>query len=329
MNRGCHGEITRLNGNILKTVKINCNTFDRIILYLKSLFCEYLPSKKANYIKSYRVEHSFYNNNSNKNIGILLPKIKNSQVNNFNLEYKLEMEDLSIYYSKDNYRNVDSMSKIIKEIAKFHIHFWNSKINYELWQLGGYWTGKKRQYDKDKFYMKFPIAKVNLLSFTNLQASDFEILQNYVHKNENSIAEYYNKKQTLIHGDLKLENLFLCEKGMFLIDYQWVGLGSCATDLMYLLFTSLSFEYLNIENIKILLNEYCRVQTKITFDELYNDFKIASIDFFKYLICCKWYNTTLENLQINDANKKDGFHVRKVQQIEMIFKVLLYFAQEF
>lgn len=325
--KGCHGEITkRSNGAILKTVKINANLFTRIFLYFRSLFCEYFPSKKANYVKSYRVEHAFYNNNMDNEIGILLPKIYSSSVDNYNLEYKLQMQDLSIFLKEGSYRNLYSITRIIRELAKFHIHFWNVKLDYEIWHQGTYWLGSKRKSDKDKFYKKFQLAKKNLPLLINLKECDFEIIEKYIHDNENNIKKYYDKSETLIHGDLKLENLFLCDKGVYLIDFQWCGLGCCATDLMYLIFTSLSYEFLNVKKIKVLLKEYCKHQEKVTFEGIYQDFKIAAIDLFKYLICCKWYNITLKTLQKNDDNKKDGYHVRKKEQIESIFKVLIEFA---
>lgn len=316
MSKGCHGTIQKIEGNlVLKTIKLDLNFFQKIFLYFRSLFCEKYPLKEANYIKSYRIEQNFYSNNSKSELGIFLPKIKSLNVN-YKLEYSILMEDLSLFIS--NNRDMDLFISIIKDIAKFHMKFWNRKINYEVWKNGGYWTGNKRENDKNKFYKKYEIAIKNLINITNLKYEDFNAIKINIEK----IKEYYEDFETLIHGDLKIENLFLSKNGLYLIDWQWVGYGKCATDIMYLLFTSLPSNLLNKENLEILLKEYCSINKNVNFDKIYKDFKIASLDFFIYLICCKWYNITIEAINKNEFEKNDGLHIRNVNQIESIIKLI-------
>ena len=292
------------------------------------MICEKFPSKIPNYIKSYRIEQEFYKNN-NGYIGIEIPHVFLIYKNHLKLKYILTMEDLTFisdhFLSKD--RNLYNISIVVSKIAKFHEHFWNKKLNYEIWKNGGYWTGNKRNEDKKKFQENFNLFKIHFLNLLNITNDNYNVILSHIQKSESNINEYYLSNETLIHGDLKFENLFICtNKNVYVIDWQWFGYGNCATEIMYLLFTSLSAEFLNIENIILILLHYCENNKCIKFNKLYHDFKIASFDFFIYLICCKWYNITLEILNQNDLNKKDGLHIRKIDQIQKIFSIILEFC---
>lgn len=325
---GTHGQISRgyteeNKSYIQKRIKFNLGFFKCIKLAIKSYLCEYFPSKFPNYIKSYRVEQNFYKNNQMIE-GIRIPKIYDIKTSNIDLEYTIIMQDIPSF---KRYRNTETIKKIIRSMNILYHQFEGQIPKYELWSTAGYWTGKKRREDKLNFEKKFDSSLIFFRTVFDFNEKEYDEIKKYVVNNRNKVFDYYNRNTTLIHGDLKIENLFVNDDEIYVIDWQWFGYGNPITDIMYLILTSLSSQFLTLENIQGIIRFYEQLNPYMLYDQLYEDFKIASTDFFEYLICCKWNEITMQELILNDEQKKDGLHVRKLEQIKNIFNLILYFSK--
>ena len=327
---GTHAKIYRLykknNTYIEKKIYINLGFFNNIKIKLHSYICEYFPSKLANYVKSYRVEQNFYKNYKPE-MSITIPKIY--KIENNNLEFTIIMQDIKSY--KKKYRNIETIKFIIYNMNKFYEYNKNSIPNYEIWNLAGYWNGNKKNSDKIYFKERYNMTIDYFKKYFPFSDYDYNNLYEWVIEMKPNILEYYKNNNYLIHGDLKLENLFKTEEDKLIVfDFQWFGYGSVETDISYLLLTSLSDQFLDINNIIGILNYYIDINKnkKYNLQKIYANFKLAACDFFEYLISCKWYNMTIDKLEENDNNKKDGLHVRKLNQIEKIFNIMIHFSNE-
>ena len=314
---GTHGVISRIffdNGTMIqKCINFNINILEALKITIESYFVEYYPSKIPNYIKSYRIEQKFYENNDFIK-GVFLPKIYEIERSKLSKSFKIVMEDIPMY--KKN-RNLDTIKTILKSMILFYIEYENKKIHHEIWSNGGHWTGNKKSNEKLDLEKKFH------LTCANFEIYGYNEVLDKIIENRKNTQKYYSKNKTLIHGDLKFENMFIDDQKVYLIDWQWVGYGNPITDIVYLIFTSLSSQYITIGNIKNLLIFYKNLNSNLIIEDIINDFKISFLDFLEYLICCKWSNLSVEQLEINDMNKKDGLHIRKLDQILSIFNIAL------
>lgn len=328
IHAGNHGDVYKFNeaengiilNKVSKTVRIKNTNFLYEFLYtIQSFFPSYFQSKKSNYIYSYFIEYEFYKNQT-EFIGVYLPKIYLSDKNLFMRRYQYIFEDVS----SDILLTNQTIIKIIHSLANFHNNFFNKFVNYKVWNEGGYWTNNKRMINDNFFIKKYFSFKNNLIHL-NIKFEEENVLSFILSKKE-QINEYYKKRTTLIHGDFKLDNMFIKNDSIVLFDWQWVGYGNPATDIMYFIITSLSYDMINDYYIKYIINEYCLKFKHINFETLYIDFKIALFDFFKHLICFKWFDISEDTLKNNKINKKDGIHLQSKKQIKRICDLIYLYS---
>lgn len=154
---------------------------------------------------------------------------------------------------------------------------------------------------------------------------------------------------TLIHGDYKLSNIFLLiENNKFkpyTIDWQWMGKGSCSTDVAYFMYTSLSIEdpnwsfqnesendnhdskyphysshelcllhhYFNSLKNNIQLSDY-------NFEDFEQQYSLNVIYFTIFCIRNKWSNMSKEDMEYYKNNHIDGLHLRNTKHMIQLIK---------
>jgi hypothetical protein len=154
---GCHFNALKLsltysesNGQlpdsvVMRTVQWNKTLLEKIVLYLKKSLN--MNDEKAIKLYSYEIETNFYKVYSNDIKGLTLPKVYYIHENVFQNEFKMLMEDLSLYDNGQpfGFSFNDSMM-CLKQLALFHIANWNNPIpkpGTKLWNIGCYWTDGK------------------------------------------------------------------------------------------------------------------------------------------------------------------------------------------
>ena len=156
---GCHFHVLKVsltysegdcqlpNSVILKTLQWNKTFVQKIFLYLKKTLN--LNDREAMYLNSYAIELSVYRVSSKNIQGFKLPKVYYIYENEFQNEFQIVMEDISHLDSgqKAGFSWEQSIM-CLKKLALFHVANWHTpftNIQGKTWDIGGYWTGKKRE----------------------------------------------------------------------------------------------------------------------------------------------------------------------------------------
>mmetsp|Transcript_115684 Transcript_115684/g.327117 ORF Transcript_115684/g.327117 Transcript_115684/m.327117 type:complete len:458 (-) Transcript_115684:112-1485(-) len=135
-------------------------------------------------------------------------------------------------------------------------------------------------------------------------------------------------KTTLVHGDLKTANIFFRRLGssaanaVQFIDWQWTGPGLAATDIIYLMLTSMDsyvlasaeegdeeLQRLEEAEITAILKTYHEafLEAAVTcgaeglqlpsFDDLQQDFRLATLDYARWIFCYRLKGETPANIR--------------------------------
>lgn len=321
IGKGRHAIVEDNQGNVTKKIILSYSRISSIFYYLKSYLPDCFLSKNDCYIKSYRIEHNFYRSHIPK--GIEIPTIVETSIQYNPLSFRITMEKLWHRIGNEN----KEINMVIKNIAKFHINFWGLKIDVPVWNHGGYWTYHKRINEKRNFRTCY--HTLFQLFHESWSKEQFENLCEWIILSESRVKQFYQNKQTLIHSDLHFENLFIrkensnSKKELVFIDWQWVGYGNIATDLIYFLFTSIPSQHLHEENIYDYIRKYCLYNPLISYEDLLDQCITSSIDYFIYLVCCKWNCISFEEQEL-DSN---SMNMRLHERIKKIFYILDVFSK--
>lgn len=156
-------------------------------------------------------------------------------------------------------------------------------------------------------------------------------------------------RTTVVHGDVKPGNIFFLHEvaaqqrgcGVALIDYQWSGVALGVTDIVYLLATSATDEFiqdLDVEEgvlrpyyttfssaVKGLRSDDGRATSDVfTFEELVSDFQLAVIDYVRWTVSCRLGGETPEKYaarrQTVDLNL--GSYRRSDRMLKFLFQLV-------
>lgn len=257
------------------------------------------------------------------------------------------LEDLSAYCNgePDGF-SVDNGIVLIKNIAKMHAEFWNSKVDdiSGTWPHGGYWMGNKEMLFDKPIAQCFDQVMENFGPF--LDDFDFkdELKQNLC-LNEEKIHNIVHSltPKTMIHGDYKISNIFIKEKTKkaFTIDWQWMGAGSGSTDLAYLIYTSIRIDENNLEVDRCdLFTPQEERLIEAYHEELLNkgikdyplsllkeQYMVNAIYFLIFCIREKWSKMTIEDIKHYKTTNTDGLHIRSIQHIKRLLKGAHFFLK--
>jgi len=220
---------------------------------------------------------------NDKHRGIIIEKMPIHYINNLNLNNDIELS-----------------LKIVNEISKMHILFWNKNLNEVL-------PGLKKNNDItfNPFMKEFLKDKMNLfiekwgflIKHNNLNSiyDDFENIQNRLS----------NKNLTFIHGDLKSPNIFydtLNNNNPCFIDWQHCCIGKGVQDLIFFIIESFDIE--QIKHIFPIFKNYYYykiIQSNIKYS--YEDYNADINDAIRYIpfFTSVWFGT-IPNDDLIDKN---------------------------
>jgi len=159
-------------------------------------------------------------------------------------------------------------------------------------------------------------------------------------------------------------------KNLYVIDWQWFGVGLSVTDLAHFIFTSVDVSVLqDKQKMKSLLRYYhTRLQHSISahkrkqqaaenqkelgesskekpdkqenqikiesegdypFKQFYNDFQLATLDFFCYMVTGKWVNMKEADFLTLAKEGRNGLNYRSFQHVQMMIHYVLKYLTEF
>jgi len=343
---GCHFKVAKvsLTYSVEKpddphktiVVKLLCwhkSIWERIFLYSKYLLG--VMDKDCMYLKSYRIESLFYKSDSLDIIrGFHIPETYYNLNDVFNNRFGMVLQDLSKNHDgQPGGFTFDESKRILWAVAEFHAWNRKKKLSKKLagWESAGYWTGSKCEANKsevaacwDKVMRNFPE-----LDLQDQYSCFGGLLQDKLKYLDSEFAILSSKKyRTLCHGDFKISNLFVKQPSpnhpdgkVYVIDFQWFGLGNGALDAVYFLYTSLRAE--DLPRIPELLSHYYDglVHFGVSdypFQEFLHHANIILVDFCVFCICAKYSWMTMTDFKQYEQKVKDGLHLRSTVHMKLI-----------
>ncbi len=279
-------------------------------------------SNMANSLALYEREYYFYDT-MHRYMNISVPKfyalIKDESFENFGIL----MEDLSNLSLSPNLNkeHIDVSLLIIKRFAAMHKKFWNKNLKKTFQVLK---MPNECSVIIDKVRDSFEQFKK--LKFINQK--EIRIVDSIV-KNFDKIENYLsNSNLTFLHGDIKSANIFIDKLNgnePYFIDWQYIGIGKGAQDLVFFLIESYSIEKIN--QCYKLFTEYYYSQI-IENQESNKSIIYSKIDFeidLKYSMCyfpffvAMWFGTVNQD-ELIDKNFP-YFFIKKLFNFYELFNV--------
>jgi len=339
---GCHFKVAKVHltysvensydphkSMIVKLLYWDKPIYERVLLYIRYLRGSL--DREVMYLTSYRVESLFYKSQWDIMTGFHLAQIYYNSEDVFNNRFGMVLQDLSKCDDGQPHGfSVNDARRILMALAEFHGSNWRKDLPpllaKNVWPIAGYWTEKKRasvkaqvascwervvsNFPEEKFAEKHP--GLGQLLHSRLKWLNAEFLK--------MCAPKYS---TLCHGDFKISNLFIKPPSVnhpdgkvYVIDFQWLGPGNVAIDVVYFLYTSLRSE--DLHSIPDLLRYYYDallkfspgIESELSWEKYMHHCNVALVDYCVYCISSKWAMMTLEDFKQYEQKVKDGLHLR-------------------
>lgn len=140
------------------------------------------------------------------------------------------------------------------------------------------------------------------------------------------------KRLTLVHGDFKGANYFLKNEGegCCAFDWQWTGPGIGATDLIYLFCGSVEDEIVRDYETWLKLYHSQLPSDQYTFDEFLFDFKVATLDYARWVFAYRLVGDTPEKFRkrAENVDVNLGFFRRHLPRIIWLLQLVEEFLPE-
>eukprot|EP01025_Chloroclados_australasicus_P038490 TRINITY_DN3966_c0_g1_i6.p1 TRINITY_DN3966_c0_g1~~TRINITY_DN3966_c0_g1_i6.p1 ORF type:complete len:527 (-),score=32.74 TRINITY_DN3966_c0_g1_i6:62-1642(-) len=238
--------------------------------------------------------------------------------------------------------NFNETKRVLEWLAKFHAQFFQYMQIFDenqLWEKGGYWSLDKRMKDIEQIPQQWQ-QLINNFGDEILQlAPNVAQLGEYLKQNaliwhdqlfENQKNDSVRKWYTCVHGDLKTANIFIQDTGVAVCDFQWSGWGLPVLDIVYLLYTSVQPNVVEVSEYKLLEYYYQSLWAVVasesrkqlfTFETFVQWYEIAYLDYVRYLVGSMWGKITPASLTNNQEQINQGMHKRdKKHLFNMITK---------
>jgi len=313
----------------------------KVILFVKKILGSL--DREVMYLNSYEIESRFYQHFAKKSIeGVKIPTLYFNSEDSFENKFGMILQDLSHCENGQPFGFSKEDSELcLTKLAIFHASHWKqTTINIpklKIWDIGGYWTGSKREGNKKEIQIAWESVLKNFPNQFPISTYTRQLGKKLFDKLEH-IADLFNGLQprTLVHGDYKVSNIFIDKSKkedfqVYAIDWQWFGVGNPALDVMYFLATSphhdtvdLQKDFLNLYHSNLLSNGV----EDYPFNTFYRQFQLCWLDFFIYVVVSKWGSMKPESFAKYQTKRKDGLHLRSFVHMRKIIECTEQFLQE-
>jgi hypothetical protein len=332
---------------VVKVTAMKLSVWGRFLVLLKKEF-GVLRDKMVINATSYEKETNFYKTLASSNsFPIHTPKCYYVTEDYFRLRFVLVLEDLSpLERGEPHGFRVPHAKLALRNLARLHASFWNSPMlpKLNIWDLGGYWIGHKEgALEKKNIKVAWTRTLVNLrdvLSLADIDSSTLNELGTKLEQHLTFITSATTQNlRTLIHGDYKISNLFIDPtlSRVSTIDWQWVGRGCNATEVMYFLHTSIHIDDLKNDTTRKELLEYYYHSlqefgigaAEYPFDMFLKEYELSLLDFFVFVVTSKWAHMGPREVEKYAEKRKDGLHLRSLQHIEWLIRQTICFSKKY
>jgi len=316
---------------VVKLLSWDKTFWERCVLYAKKVI-QY-EDRDAMFLSSYQIESRFYTYYSDNDFkAVSLPKAYYNYEDCFNNKFGMVLEDISEGTETGQPHGFsweDSKACVIA-LAKFHAEHWKqTEPQTKHWDIGAYWTGNKREGNKEEIRVCWDKAMQHFANQLNLKDTTRQNLGRSLEASLNLISEKFKEMDcnTLLHGDYKISNIFLGKKGgdtqVYVIDWQWLGVGNCAIDITPFIITSIRSEDIPQQTELFQLYHSTLVSQGITdypYETFWRDVQICTIDFLLYIVCGKLNWMTQEDVRRYQRKHKDGLHLRSYPHMKNLIE---------
>jgi len=343
---GCHSIVMRgalqqagRGDAIVKWISGDASVLERTWLRLQ-LGLDRVQDKRVQLLRSFMVEASFYRGLGVEVAGLRVPRASFVHSDPWRQRFATVMEAVPARVLEAEHPggfSAAATGACLRRLAEFHAAQWSRPTppGVDLWPRGSYWCGDKRLAFKRQFPARWSQACAGL----ELDPVHADLGRLLAPRLDTILAAVQALPgRTLIHGDFKVTNIFPDLAGddpdgeVWTIDWQWLGRGSPVIDSVYFLLTSVRAELLTKERVEDLIRrEHHAVLlrhgvTGYTFEDLWSEWRWVALDFFLYVVTCKWHRMTRADAAGYAAAGKDGFHLRSVEHMERIVTLAREFA---
>lgn len=232
----------------------------------------------AKSLRNYSLELGWYRDLARES-AVACPPCLHIEANEDETEFVLLLGDLAPARQGDQIggASIAQVRAALSQAARLHAAYWNSaRIDDSLWLRPRPDIDSKVRQIVAPLYVQFRERYAGRLSPEVLQAADAFIarIQSYF--------EFLPGSRTIQHRDLRLDNLLFShdETSAFVVDWQTVSAGPAATDIAYLISTSIANREVRAKNERALVEDYVdelrALGAVASLDEVWREYRVYS-----------------------------------------------------
>lgn len=232
----------------------------------------------AKSLRNYSLELGWYRDLA-KETAVACPPCLHLEANEDETEFVLLLGDLAPARQGDQISgaSLTQVRAALLQAARLHGPYWNSpRIDEALWLRPRPDIDSKVRQIVAPLYVQFRERYADRLSAAVLEAADAFVAR---------IAGYFEFQagaRTIQHRDLRLDNLLFSpdEASAFVVDWQTVSAGPAATDIAYLISTSLANREVRAQNERELVAGYVdelrALGADARFEDVWREYRVYS-----------------------------------------------------
>ena len=265
----------------------------------------------AKLLDVYNREHTFYDILS-RYVSVRVPKYYGALKDNQWKTRGFVLEDVRSEYDIDKSMDtepIDVALKVVSELARMHTQFWGTTNEFPL------------------HFMELPVQTTNTMweifeeKWTPVLGSkSIQLLRQCKDAFETNASRLQDKRQTLLHGDVKSANLMFHreDESIGFLDWQFASVGKGVQDLVFFMIESFSTQQMDLYYSVLKHYYFTKLQesgVSYTWQEYEEDFKAATA-YYPFFVAI-WYGS-MESNELLDVNFPFFYLRRYVRFLERL-----------
>jgi len=327
LNGGCHSRVLLHRDVVIKWISGEPSLGEKAGLLFKAILRR-KGDRRLQLLRSFMAEASFYRNFRQHMHGLRAPESFYVHSDPWRQRFATVMEMVpqsAVETGEPNGFSEETAALCLRRLGEFHASFWSQSAPGT---QGSFWWGSLKRDDKLRFQACMTLTEERFtLAAGIIPPMPRQRLQEILDQVD-SLPD-----RTIVHGDFKITNLFPDRepsegrREVRAIDWQWFGNGSPAADSVFFVMTSLDSALMEKKKVKALVRDHHHASLvhygiqDYSFAEMWNEWMWLAVDFLLYVVTCKWQHMTPGDVAANQAEGKDGLHLRSVKHMGQIIQL--------
>eukprot|EP00762_Andalucia_godoyi_P001546 ANDGO_00209.mRNA.1 hypothetical protein PPTG_24467 len=263
-------------------------------------------------VQSFHNEAQFYKSMSGRATSSLpIPKtyfvdVKRVGDDEIDMQFTILMERFPSQFYQSLVLSPIHIASSIRLLASFHAHFWKPKIGADphaalrqtLFKQGCWWRKELRPHVKFETIPRVWKHVCTAFDMTDLLNDESVMLMQLLSSNIDTVATATSMfSSTIVHGDFKTANILFPgvdgqSDAAATFDFQWTGSASCASDLVYLIWSGIDAAAVASPEAEAdILRQYfddlslripqVAADSTFTWDQFIQEYEIEFLDYWK------------------------------------------------